>query len=216
MQEIVLNAQTRETDNHHGIKEARKKGLVPGIFYRKDIKNIPFYVKELNLKKIIYSAYTSIVSLTFDDNKAYSCIVKDVQYDPVTDEPIHCDMIGLFEDQTIMVDVPVTLQGQPAGQRDGGLIQQLVHKLKIECLPKDIPRSILIDITPLNIGESIHVRDIKMENIIFREREDVSVVAVVPPNVATTAATPAVGAVAEPEATEPEVVSAKGKKEEDK
>jgi large subunit ribosomal protein L25 len=215
MQEIVLNAQTREPDNNHGIKEARKKGLVPGIFYRKDIDNIPFYVKDLSLKKIVYSAHTSIINLTFEGDKAYSCIVKDVQYDPVTDEPIHCDLIGLFEDQTIIVDVPVVLKGQPAGQKDGGLTQQLVYKVKIECLPKHIPRSIELDITPLNIGDSIQVKDIKMDNVSFREKESVSVVSVVPPNVA--AATPAAGQPAEAaEATEPEVVSGKGKKEEEK
>jgi large subunit ribosomal protein L25 len=215
MEETVLNAQTRETDNHHGIKEARKKGLIPGIFYRKDIKNIPFYVKDLSLKRIIYSAYTSIINLTFEDNKAYSCIVKDVQYDPVTDEPIHCDLVGLFEDQTIIVDIPVTLQGQPAGQKDGGLTQQLLYKVKIECLPKYIPKSIVVDISPLNIGDSVHVKDIKMDNITFRERESVSIVSVVPPNVAATTTTTDQTAESTSVA-EPEVVSGKGKKEEEK
>ena len=213
MQEVVLNVETRETRNRHGIKEARKKGLIPGIFYRKDIENIPFYVKELSLKKIVYSTRTSIINLTFADNKAYSCIVKDVQYDPVTDEPIHCDLVGLFADQTIIVDVPVSLEGQPAGQKDGGLTQQLLYKLKIECLPKYIPESIVIDISPLNIGDSVHVRDIKMDNVIFKEKETVSIVAVVPPNVAAATTTQSAET---SDAAEPEVVSGKGKKEEDK
>ncbi len=212
MQEVILNAEVRKLNDQHMLKEARKKGLIPGIFYRKDIENIPFFVKDLSLKSIIYSVTAKLINLTFPDNKTYQCIVKDVQYDPVTDQPVHCDFIGIFEDQTILVEVPVILSGQPIGQRDGGLIQHLLHKVRVECLPKYIPESINIDIRPLNIGDAVHIRDLKIENVTFKEREHATIVAVVPPTVETsTAATPAEGE----EAAQPEVVSGKGKKEEE-
>jgi large subunit ribosomal protein L25 len=214
MREVILNAQVRGLNDTHGLKEARKQGLIPGVFYRKDLQNIPFFVKDLNLKKIIYSSSVTVVDLTFEDNKKFACIVKDVQYDPVTDQPIHCDFIGVFEDQPILVEVPVTFSGIPAGQKDGGLTQQMLHKVRVECLPRFIPESIGIDITPLNIGDSVHVRDLKIENVTFKEREDATIVSVVPPTVetATTAAAGAEGA--EGTTAEPEVVSGKGKKEE--
>jgi large subunit ribosomal protein L25 len=215
MREVILNAQVRGLNDQHGLKVARKNGLIPGIFYRKDIPNIPFFVKDLSLKKIIYSSSVTVVDLTFEDNKKYPCIVKDVQYDPITDQPVHCDFIGVFEDQAILVEVPVSFSGIPVGQKDGGLTQQMLHKVRVECLPRFIPESIAIDITPLNIGDSVHVRDLKIENVTFKEREDATIVSVVPPTVEVVA-TPAEGAeVAEgAETAEPEVVSGKGKKEE--
>jgi large subunit ribosomal protein L25 len=213
MQEVILNAEVRGLNDQHGLKEARKNGLIPGIFYRKDIPNIPFYVKELSLKKIIYSVTATIVNLTFSDDKHYSCIVKNVQYDPVTDQPVHCDFIGIFEDQQILVEVPVTLSGVPVGHKDGGLTQHLLHKVKVECLPKYIPESIVIDITPLTIGSAVRIKDLKIEHVSFKEKEGATVVAVVPPTVEVAAAA-VPGAEGEASA-EPEVVSGKGKKEED-
>lgn len=212
MQEIVLKAEYRKLGDAHSLKEARKKGLVPGIFYRKDIENIPFYVKDLSLKNIIYSVSATIVNLMFPDNKQYPSVVKEVQYDPITDQPIHVDFLGIFEDKPIIVEVPVILSGTPAGQKDGGLTQHLLHKLKVECLPKYIPQSISVDISPLNIGDSIHIKDIKIENVTFREREDATVVAVIPP---TVEAKPVQAAEAATETAEPEVVASKGKKEEE-
>ena len=107
MQEIVLKAEYRKLGDAHSLKEARKKGLVPGIFYRKDIENIPFYVKDLSLKNIIYSVSATIVNLMFPDNKQYSSVVKEVQYDPITDQPIHVDFLGFFEVKLIIVKFPV-------------------------------------------------------------------------------------------------------------
>lgn len=213
MQEIILKAEYRKLGDTHGLKEARKKGLVPGIFYRKDTENIPFYVKDLSLKNIIYSASATIVNLTFPDNKQFHSIVKEVQYDPITDQPIHVDILGIFEDKPIIVEVPVTLVGLPAGQKDGGLTQHLLHKVRVECLPKYIPQSITVDISPLNIGDSIHIKDIKIDNVSFREREDATIVAVIPPTVEAKTTQVAEAAT---ETAEPEVVAAKGKKEEEK
>ncbi len=213
MQEVILNAQVRELNDQHGLKVARKNGLVPGIFYRKDIPNIPFFVKDLNLKTIIYSVHATIVNLVFAEDKHFSCIVKNVQYDPVTDQPIHCDMIGIFEDQPILIEVPVILSGVPAGLKDGGMTQHMMYKVRVECLPRYIPESIEIDISPLNIGDAVHIKDIKIENVSFKEREDATLVAVVPPTIEAVAAvaTETEGT----EAAEPEVVSGKGKKEEE-
>ena len=213
MREVILNAQVRGLNDIHGLKVARKQGLIPGIFYRKDLQNIPFFVKELGLKNIIYSQSVTVVDLTFEDNKKYPCIVKDVQYDPVTDQPIHCDFIGVFEDQAILVEVPVSLTGVPVGQKDGGLTQNLMHKVRVECLPRFIPESITVDITPLKIGDAVHVRDLKIENVTFKEREDATIVLVAAPTVEAVA-TPAAGAEGAEGAAEPEVVSGKGKKEE--
>lgn len=110
----------------------------------------------------------------------------------------------------IELQVPILFTGQAIGIRDGGVIQQHMHKLDIECLPKDIPDHIVIDLTNLKIGGSIHVRDLNLDNMTIKNPLDVSIVAVAIPRAQAEAAVEPGAAVA----AEPEVIG-KGKADED-
>jgi large subunit ribosomal protein L25 len=137
-----------------------------------------------------------------------------LQFDPITDRAIHFDLQGLREDEEVTLEVPVVLTGGvPVGVRDGGLLQHILHKIKLSCLPKNIPGKIEINVKDLAINKAVHVKDLSIPNVTIHENAEDSVVAVVPPTVVKEAeAGTAVVAAEAPK--EPEVVG-KGKKVEE-
>ncbi len=165
---------------------------------------------------MVYTSKTHLLSLKLDGHEEYDCIIKDVQFDPVSDEVVHFDLIGLTRGEKIQLEVPIQLLGSAVGVKEGGLLQESMHKLNVECLPKDIPQSLEIDVTELNIGDTIHVADLNFENITILNPEDTIVVSVVLPKVEIEVTPEEEGEeLAEEEgAAEPEVIG-KGKETEE-
>lgn len=211
MSEINLKAKKREEYKESTLNQIRKKGVIPGIYYGHGVGNINIAATEIDLRPIIYTTESHIVNLSFEGEASnYSCILKDVQFHPVTDKPLHFDLIALKEGEMLTIEVSVHLVGNPQGVRDGGTIQHILHKLEVECLPSHIPSHIDVEISHLNMNDSIKVSDLKLENIKILNDENASIVAVVPPTVEKVV-TPE--EVAETPA-EPEVIS-KAKKDDD-
>ena len=212
MSEIVLNAELRDPKSHHA-SSTRKAGKIPGVYYSHGEQNINVAVEPVNLNPLVFTSETHIVTLHLADGTDKRCILRDVQFDPVTDRPVHFDLLGLKEDEEITIEVPIVLTGGvPQGVRDGGMLQHMLHKVRISCLPKYIPGKVELNVADLKINESIHVRDLKIENVTVLESEGSAVVGVLPPTVEK-APEEAVVAAAEVPA-EPEVVG-KGKKPEE-
>lgn len=213
MSEINITAVKREDFKGSATLNYRKNGMVPGIFYGHASGNIPIAVNELALRPLIYTSESHVVNLNIEGvNEKFNAIIKDVQFHPLSDRPIHFDFQALSEDREIHIEVPVHLVNNAIGVRNGGLLQHVFHKLEVVCLPKNIPAQIEIDIANLDIHQSIKIGDLKYEGVKFVNDANATIVAVVPPTKASDAAAGAEGADA---AKEPEVV-AKGKKEEDK
>ena len=178
-----LSASKREDLTHASLHINRKKGNVPGIFYFRGKESIPIYVKDVALNPFIYTSEVSIINLMFDGGEKYNCILKDIQFDPISDKAIHFDLLGISENEKIKVEIPLTLVGTPVGIKEGGVIQHTLHKIEVECFPKDIPSHLDINIEGLNIGDSIKVSDLKYENLEILENENSTIVAVVPPTI---------------------------------
>jgi large subunit ribosomal protein L25 len=211
MQEVVLEADLRKSMKKHA-KYSRAKDMIPGVYYAHGEGNINIEVPKLSLEELVFTSQTRIIDLHLKDGTSKKCILRDVQFDPVSDKPIHFDLQGLKENERLTVEIPVTLVGGvPAGVRDGGMLQQFVHKLKISCLPKDMPQRIEIQVAELGINHFVHVSDITMPNITILDNAENAVVGVMPPHIVKEEV-PA-EAVAE-EVKEPEVVG-KGKKVEE-
>jgi large subunit ribosomal protein L25 len=210
MREITLEAEVRTQLGKHN-RQLRREGNVPGVFYIHGEENIAVAVTEKSLKPLIYTSETHIINLKLGGADK-SCILRDVQFDPVTDRVIHFDLQGLRADEEINLEVPIVVTGgTPVGVRDGGILQQIIHRLKISCLPKNIPEHIEVNAGELKINHFIHVRDIKLADVTILENEGSTIVGVVPPTVEKE---PTPGVVATEEAIEPEVI-AKGKKPEE-
>ncbi len=210
MAEKILKATKREISTKGAINQLRKDGFVPGVYYSKGHDEIIFSVDEVALNKFVFTSETNVIELTIEGEEPLSCIIKDVQFDPVTDRVVHVDLQGLTLGQTLQMEIPINFIGTAVGIKEGGILQEQLHKLEVECLPRNIPQHLEIDITNLSLGDSIHVSDLEFEGIKILTNEDASVVSVVQPRSETEEEeTEETDAVAEPE------VVAKGKSDEE-
>jgi large subunit ribosomal protein L25 len=211
MSEIVLNAELRETTGKH-VKYARAKGMIPGVYYTHGENNLNIEVPSPNLDTIVFTSEMRIIDLRLSDGSSRKCILKDVQFDPVTDQPIHFDLLGLHENEKLTIEVPVVITGGTArGVKDGGLLQLSIHKLRVSCFPKDIPEKVEVNVADLGINDFVHVKDLTIPNVTIIESPESAVLGVIPPTIVKE---PAPGEVAPEQPAEPEVVG-KGKKAEE-
>ncbi len=212
MSELTLKAEKRSGFKRSTSRQMRKSGFVPGIYYINGGENIAIKAHELALRPVVFTDESHIINLEVEgEAKSYSCILKDVQFDPITSRLIHFDLLGLKAGEMINLEIPVALHGNAQGVKDGGILQHVLHKLEVKCLPQNIPSHIDIEISGLLIGDAIKVGDIKIENVEILNDENATVVSVVPP---ATQASETAPAAEEGATSEPEVI-AKGKKEEE-
>ena len=211
MSEITINAEIRKELGKR-VKSVRTAGKIPGVYYGHGQDNIPISMNELILRPLFRTSATHVINLKLDDGSTHTCVLKDIQFDPVTEKPVHFDLFGLNADEELTIEVPVILKGAPQGVKDGGTLQHVMHKLRVSCLPKYIPDHIEIDVAGMKINTSIHVKELSIPNVKILENESSTVAAVVPPTILKEPE-PSVTAVAEA-AAEPEVI-ARGKKPEE-
>jgi large subunit ribosomal protein L25 len=162
MKEIELKVQKRDTGKA-ALSEYRSKGMVPGIYYSKGEDNINILSHPLDLRDIVYTRMTKVFSLEIEgDPEKKRCILKDADFDPVTESMVHFDLLGIKDGQKLTLDIPFKLEGQSVGVRNGGRMQQNLLKAKITCLPEDLVESISVDVSKLKIGQSISITDLDL------------------------------------------------------
>ena len=210
MEKIVLNANERKTITKPALNSVRNNKRVPGTFYLKNSKPVSIDVLEKELNPLVFTADTHLISLNVEGLDEHECVIKDVQFDPVTDRVVHFDLLGLVKGEMFQLEVPIKYHGSAIGIKEGGILQQVIHKLEIECLPKNIPSHLDVDVTDIKLGAAIHAGDLKFENINVLTPADAVVVTVTHPKVEKE---PVVEELVEG-AVEPEVIP-KGKAEEE-
>lgn len=211
MEKTLLKASERKDFTKSGTRKNRKEGNIPGVFYSKNNKPVHINVADKAINPLVFTSKTHLISLVLEGHDEYECIIKDVQFDPVTDRVIHFDLLGLTKGEKIKLEIPVQLVGSPIGVKEGGIIQHVMHKVEVECLPRNIPEHIVVDISGLKLNDSIHIGDLKFDNIEFTDPKESLIVQITHAKIKEEAAPLAEGAVEEPK--EPEVIS-KGKQEE--
>ncbi len=208
MDEVILNVVKRG-NGKRAAKDVRQSGRIPGVYYRKGSDPISISSDTRSIRPIVYTKDVRIVKLNIEGTgESYDCVLKDVTFDPVTDRITHFDLHGFSDDTLMNFEVPVRLVGTAVGARDGGVIQHIVHKVDVRCLPKDLPSHIDIDITNMKINQSIHLGDLSYDRVTFIGNPDLGIVSLVPPRVEEARPGGAAGA------SEPELVAQKGKKDE--
>ncbi|NPB03268.1 MAG: 50S ribosomal protein L25 [Thermotogae bacterium] len=181
--EHVLRVQRREKLGTNAAKRYRKEGYIPVVFYGKGEGNIHALVRRTELLKFLHEIHgESVVVSVFveGEEQPRMAIVKDIQLHPVSDDVIHVDFQLLHKGEEIEIEVPVVLknvENAPA-TRAGGVIELLTHTLAVKSKPQHIPAHIEIDASDLELGDVVHVRDIKTENFIIAEDPDMPVVTV--------------------------------------
>lgn len=210
MSEITLNANIRTTFGRSASNGRRREGFVPGIFYLRNKKNIPIEVKILDLRSLVYTAETHIVNLKLSDGTTEKCVMRALQFDPVTDRVIHFDLMGLIMTEKMRVEVPIVLTGTAIGIKQGGVLNHLLHKVEVECFPADLPEHIELDVTDLHLGQVFTVANLHVENAVIHAEQEVPVAMIAHSRHEEASTTP----LEEEAATEPEVIG-KGKSEEE-
>ncbi len=163
METIVLGVEPRVIKKKDADK-LRKQGIVPAVIYHKGEETLAVSVNEIALKKLVHSAESHIIDLQFPDGKIKRSFIKEVQFHPVTDRIIHTDFQLFSAEEIIELEVPVAVSGDSAGVEKGGKLLIIRHALTIKGKPEDMPDHLVIDVTKLEIGHSIHVKEIPMES----------------------------------------------------
>lgn len=164
MEEVFLEAELREQKGRAKIKDLRDGGYLPSVVYSRGKDALSIKISRGALLKLVhhYHLENTIINLKIkDDKKARPCLVKEIQYGPVSEDIIHVDFNEVSLTEAIKVNVPVETKGEALGvKQEGGSLEHLLWEIEIECLPTNIPKSIEVDISALKMGEAIHVKDI--------------------------------------------------------
>ncbi|HOM05850.1 MAG TPA: 50S ribosomal protein L25 [Candidatus Kapabacteria bacterium] len=167
MKEIILKVKKREVGKT-SLNKIRKEGLIPGVYYINGEPGIPVATDFLSLRNIVYTSSTKLIKLQIEgEEQTKDCVLKDVKFHPVTDQILHFDLLGLNPVRKLTVEVPVIVKGQSVGVRKGGKLQQSLHKVTIKCLPQHLVDALEVDVTNLDLGKSLHIRDLSLEGIEF-------------------------------------------------
>jgi len=210
MEKIIIDAKKREKIDKSSRSTLRREGKVPAIFYSKHHDPLPIELSERAIHPLVFTAKTHLISLKIEGLEELDCIIKDVQFDPTTEAIVHVDLLGLQKGEKIQIEIPVQLLGIAIGIKEGGVLQHVMHKVEVECLPIDIPEHLEIDVTNLKLGNAIHVSDLKFDNLTLLNNPESIIATVTHPKVEKEAAPAAVDAAV---VAEPEVIS-KGKPQE--
>ena len=214
MSESVLQATIREGLGKANARRLRRSGYVPGTLYGVEKECVALAINKKELEKLLSETH-SVINVKFDGNEQKS-VVKEIQYHPVKGDIIHVDLQRIKAGQEISVSVPLKFIGEAPGVKMGGLFQTIKSDLDISTLPKYLPSEIEIDISSLEIGDTIHVSDIQIENItIHLDPEELICSVILPKKVEEPVEVEEELEEVEEEAAEPEVISQKAKEEEE-
>jgi large subunit ribosomal protein L25 len=184
MERHSIEAELRTETGKGAARRIRRSGLIPGVVYGRGNEPRSIKVDPLDIEKLLQS--NAIFDLTFvgEDGKEDEAVViiKDYQKDIIKRNLLHVDFQFISMDEKITVSVPMHLEGEAAGVRDGGVLQQLLREIEIDALPAEIPEEITIDISELEVGESLSVADLELpEGIDLITGSDEVIVTVVTP-----------------------------------
>lgn len=154
---VVIKSEKRQGLGSNAARRLRKQGFVPAVLYGESMESRPLVVSKKDIVQILKleSGENTIFKVAVDTDM-YDAMIKDLQVDPVTDELLHADLIRISMDKPVRVTVPIVHSGEPVGVKtEGGFIDFVTREVEVECLPRNIPESLSIDISELHIHQSI-------------------------------------------------------------
>lgn len=157
-----LKCSKREKSSAHGARKERRKGMVPGIIYGKEIGNLMFEIGDLELNNgINNTGEHGLVSIEVDGS-VHKGLIKEIQRDVVSHKIIHIDLEELQEGKLLTSDVPVIFMGEDEIVRNGAIFQKEKTNIKVQCKAESLPKFIAVDISTLRVGDTLRVKDIEM------------------------------------------------------
>lgn len=184
METVELKAYTRNEFGKGSARRLRRQGLTPAVFYGATVKSIPLTVNSSELLKLLgtVKGESNFIKLIIEDDGDKTeklSIIKELQVNPLSRNPVHADFYEIRMDHKITMDIPIRLTGESVGIEEGGDLQFSKRTLKVAALPSSIPDLIEVDISNLNIGDSVKVENVVLgEDIEILDPSDVMIAAV--------------------------------------
>jgi large subunit ribosomal protein L25 len=177
MKTITIEGQLRTEHGKSATRQLRSQDLVPGVIYG-GAQEINFSAPAKAFKALVYTPNFQLADVTVD-GKTYRCILKDLQFDKVSDKLIHVDLLELVEDKKVVAQIPLKFTGVASGVRAGGRLVPKMKSLKVKTYPKHLREQIEVNVDALEIGENLRVQDVKDENYEFVNSPRIPIVSVV-------------------------------------
>ena len=163
MKTITIEGQLRTESGKKATRQLRSQQLVPAVIYGGK-EEINFSAPMPSFKNLVYTSEFLIADIKIDGN-SYRCILKDLQFDKVSDALIHIDFLELVENKKVVANLPLKYVGTPVGVKAGGKLVTKMKSIKVKCLPKDLKEFIEVDINKLALNENLRVEDIPAEHM---------------------------------------------------
>ncbi|GAA4737847.1 50S ribosomal protein L25 [Flavisolibacter ginsenosidimutans] len=177
MKTITIEGQLRTEHGKAATRQLRSQELVPGVIYG-GAQEINFSAPAKAFKLLVYTPNFQLANVTVD-GKTYRCILKDLQFDKVSDELIHVDLLELVEDKKVVAQIPLKFVGAAAGVKAGGRLVPKMKSLKVKTYPKHLREQIEVNVDALEIGGNLRVEDVKDENYEIMNSPRIPIVSVV-------------------------------------
>jgi large subunit ribosomal protein L25 len=181
MEEFRIKAEARSDRGKGPARRLRAQGTIPGTLYGRDVEPVALSISARDWRGLEAHARSNAVIKMELSNQERPVMVKSVQRRPVDHAVLHVDFLQISMERAVQVEVPIHLTGNSLGVANGGVVEQHLRTVMIESLPGQIPEKIDIDISALDIGDSIHVREISLPGVRLLDPPDVAVVGVTPP-----------------------------------
>ena len=185
----TLNARPRQERGKSAARAMRREGRIPAVIYGHGDETRTLTVDALELERLLssISVENTIVTLSVEGAASTPALIREVQYHPARPQVLHLDLLQVHAGEKLHLEVPIRLNGAPFGVREeGGVLQEVLRELHVECLPRNIPEAIEIDITELRIGDAVHVSDLSAADVRILNDGDLVVCTVTAPTRGTT------------------------------
>jgi large subunit ribosomal protein L25 len=160
MEFIQIEVSERTDRGSAAAARMRREGRVPGVLYGLQRRNVPVTIVAADLERFLRSG-SHLVELRMQD-QTRPAILREVQLDPLTDAVIHVDFVRVDKDHEVETEVPVVFRGIARGTTEGGVFHAILGTLTVRARPRDLPREVVLDVTPLGVGDTLFVRDVPL------------------------------------------------------
>lgn len=183
MSEHLLSVKKREGIGRGNSRRLRAQGNIPAVIYGKSgNRSLTVAEREFLMLMREVAGTTSVITLEDDDKQRVDALIHEYQRDPLTDRFQHIDFLEVVAGELIHAHIPVHVKGEPIGEKNGGIFEQIVHDLEVHCYPRHLPENVEIDVSKLEIGDSIHLEDLpELEGVTFDGEPDMTIAYVAEP-----------------------------------
>ena len=166
MEAQQISVKKRSIEGSSASRRMRHAGLLPGVIYGINSDPLAVELETHAVEQVLHNhaSETILLDIDLEGEGGVSVLLKEVQHHPVSGTLLHVDLQRVAANQTLQVEVSLELVGEPEGVKLGGLLDQVMHTILVECLPADLPETVNMDVSELEIGSALHVSDLKLGN----------------------------------------------------